>query len=398
MAKKKQTQQIQQLSPENYILQKARNLPVFECMVNEDWEFGKMASVSVARKHTNGNITLGLYLVDLNCLGVKDAHYLFNVSEPEYRRTITSNGNLDLISISYELAHNIVYAGLEFAKELGFNPHKDFSVARYILEEDTDEVELIEIECGKNGKPLYVKSELESNRIIAQLERAVGKGNYDFITPVEYEEIEEKNLYLNEEEDEFSKLTFEEKQVLFHQLSDSLISPDMDDYLKLVDLVNFVFNDLIDNNLVNDLCNAYVNNLRVDIMPFDVIPFELWGIEQGDLIITDQITELFIESYNLVKEYDKKGTKKVKKLKKLVGKIPAVRLLEYMILEINGKEDKCFEMIIDNYEKYPFYPIFRMQLLLPDNEYLPIVETNLMPDLHSLFHDRKMLHEIEFIN
>ena len=69
-----------------------------------------------------------------------------------------------------------------------------------------------------------------------------------------------------------------------------------------------------------------------------------------------------------------------------------------MILEINGKEDKCFEMIIDNYEKYPFYPIFRMQLLLPDNEYLPIVETNLMPDLHSLFHDRKMLHEIEFMN
>ena len=59
MAKKKQTQQAQQLSPENYIRQKARNLPVFECMINEDWEVGKMASVSVARKHTNGNITLG---------------------------------------------------------------------------------------------------------------------------------------------------------------------------------------------------------------------------------------------------------------------------------------------------------------------------------------------------
>jgi hypothetical protein len=164
MAKKKQTQQVQQLSPENYIRQKARNLPVFECMINEDWEFSKMASVSVARKHTNGNITLGLYLVDLNCLGVKDAHYLFNVSEPEYRRTITSNGNLDLTSISYELAHNIVYAGLEFAKELGFNPHKDFSVARYILEEDTDEVELIEIECGHDGKPMFVKANGKANR------------------------------------------------------------------------------------------------------------------------------------------------------------------------------------------------------------------------------------------
>jgi hypothetical protein len=45
MAKKKQTQQVQQLSPENYIRQKARNLPVFECMINEDWEVSKMASV-----------------------------------------------------------------------------------------------------------------------------------------------------------------------------------------------------------------------------------------------------------------------------------------------------------------------------------------------------------------
>jgi hypothetical protein len=200
------------------------------------------------------------------------------------------------------------------------------------------------------------------------------------------------------EDEEFSKLTFEEIQELFNQLTDSLISPDMEDYIKLADLIKFVFNGLIDNNLVDDLCNAYVNNLRVGIMPFEEIPFELWGIEQGDLIITDQMTDLFLKSYNLVKEFDKKGTKKVKELKKLVGNIPAVRLLEFMILEMNDKEDKCFEMAIDNYEKYPFYPIFKLQLLLPYNEYLPKVQTNLMPDLHSLFYYRTMLHEIEFMN
>ena len=206
MAKKKQTQQSQQLSPENYIRQKARNLPVFECMINEDWEVSKMASVSVARVHTNRNITVGFYLVDLNCLGVKDAHFLFNVSESEYRNTISKISRLKLISISYELAHNIIYDGLEFAKELGFNPHKDFSVARYILEEDTDEVELIEIECGENGKPLYVKSEwqseLESNRIIAQLDRSVGKGNYNYIIPFKSEMDEDEDIDFTNDENE----------------------------------------------------------------------------------------------------------------------------------------------------------------------------------------------------
>ena len=205
-------------------------------------------------------------------------------------------------------------------------------------------------------------------------------------------------MIMKTEDVEFSKLTFEEKQDLFQQLSDSLKSPNMEDYIKLVDLVNFTFNGLIDNDLVDDLCNAYANNLRVGFMPFEEIPFELWGIEQGDLIITDQMTDLFLKSYKLVKDYDKKGTKKVKELKKLVGNIPAVRLLELMILEINDKEDKCFEMTIDNYEKYPFYPIFRLQLLIPENEYLPKVQTNLMPDLHSLFYYRTMLHEIEFMS
>jgi hypothetical protein len=111
-----------------------------------------------------------------------------------------------LISVSYELAHNIVYAGLEFAKELGFNPHKDFSVAKYILEEDTDEVELIQIECGKNGKPLYVKSEWqseqESNRIIAQLDRSVGKGNYNYIIPFKSEMDEDEDIDFNKDDNE----------------------------------------------------------------------------------------------------------------------------------------------------------------------------------------------------
>jgi hypothetical protein len=44
---------------------------------------------------------------------------------------------------------------LEFAEEYGFKPHEDFSkVAQYILEEDTESIELMDIECGKDGKSL----------------------------------------------------------------------------------------------------------------------------------------------------------------------------------------------------------------------------------------------------
>ena len=35
---KKQNQSPQILSPENYIRQRARNLPIFKCFVNEGWD------------------------------------------------------------------------------------------------------------------------------------------------------------------------------------------------------------------------------------------------------------------------------------------------------------------------------------------------------------------------
>jgi hypothetical protein len=187
MAKKKKGKVVQMLTPENYIRQKARSLPLFECFINSDWEENGMANITVARKHSNGNITMGMYLTDLKCLGVKDAHYFFNISEREYRDILKDmEEQMDIETVSYILAHNIIFAGIEFADDYGFKPHKDFtSVAQYILEKDTDDIELIEIECGKEGKPLYVRgpfdSETRANKIIAQLEREAGPGNYDVI-------------------------------------------------------------------------------------------------------------------------------------------------------------------------------------------------------------------------
>lgn len=187
MAKKKQGKVVQMLSPQNYIRQKARTLPVYECKVNSNWVDVGIANLSIARKHSNGNITMGFYMVDLKCLGIKDAYYHFNISENKYRGLIEEfESFIQVETIPYVLAHNIVYAALEFAEDLGFTPHRDFtSIARYILEEDTEDVELIDIECGTDGKPLYVRSEDDTDEqakaIITQLEKTAGLGNFDFI-------------------------------------------------------------------------------------------------------------------------------------------------------------------------------------------------------------------------
>ncbi|MDP3446061.1 MAG: hypothetical protein Q8T08_24635, partial [Ignavibacteria bacterium] len=118
MAKKKNKKEAPMLSPENYIRQNARTLPIHECWVSKNWKENQMAQILVARKHSNENITLGFYLVDLNCLGVKDAFYQFNISEIKYKEILQKqNLNQELIKTDYVLVHNIIFEAVEFAAQ-----------------------------------------------------------------------------------------------------------------------------------------------------------------------------------------------------------------------------------------------------------------------------------------
>ncbi len=66
--------------------------------------------------------------------------------------------------IDYLTAHNIVHAELEFTEEYEFKHHKDFtSITKYILDEDTEDMPIIEIECGFNGLPTYMPRPLHNN-------------------------------------------------------------------------------------------------------------------------------------------------------------------------------------------------------------------------------------------
>lgn len=177
MAKKKNNVSVQQsLSPEKYIQTKARNLPVVECLIGENWQEVGFTTIVVARRHTNGNYTLGIYLTDIFCLGVKDSIYQFNLSEEEYKEykeQLSEPGNM--LPISYNEVHNLIWGSVAYAEEFGIEPCKEFGLTQYLLEEDSDDIPLIEYEFGKNGKPfLIVSSTLEGSRYLPLLEKSTG--------------------------------------------------------------------------------------------------------------------------------------------------------------------------------------------------------------------------------
>lgn len=195
MAKKKGKVIQMPLSPENYIRTRVRNLPIGDCFINKDWDKGGMANIFIVRNHTNGNKTVGLFLADTYCLGVKDTFYLFNIPDSDFSEILDKNNDegQEMIKADYPLLHNIIYGSIEFAEEYGFKPHKDFSLTKYILEEDDENVELMEIEFGMDGKPaIFIGKEKHPVNLIAQLDKTAGKGNYSIF----YEE-EDGDFYTN---------------------------------------------------------------------------------------------------------------------------------------------------------------------------------------------------------
>ncbi len=90
----------------------ARRLPVVECLINPNWQESGLATVVVARQHKNGNLTVGTYLIDVFCLGLKQTAFIVNDTDDNYRFTVDRLFEIqEREKTNYVLAHNVIYGG-----------------------------------------------------------------------------------------------------------------------------------------------------------------------------------------------------------------------------------------------------------------------------------------------
>lgn len=140
----------------DYIRQRVRTLPVGKCYMIPDWEETGETVAIVTRCHPKGTFTVGTYLIDTFCLGVKDSFYRFSINEYDLEELLRNYSNVKIEETDYAVVHNLIYGALEFAEEAGILPCKEFSLTQYILEEDTDAIPLMKFDYGKNGRHLLV--------------------------------------------------------------------------------------------------------------------------------------------------------------------------------------------------------------------------------------------------
>lgn len=141
------------------------------------WETG-IGPLLLARRAPEGKLGCAMFLVDVFCLGVKDAFW--KIATPAEFQTMRQNCEAHgrLREVSPEHLAKLVYKAVDYAQSFGFPPHRDFRQAGRLLAGIDPTACPDEFRFGQDGCPLYVRGPYESleeaRRIAAQISAAGG--------------------------------------------------------------------------------------------------------------------------------------------------------------------------------------------------------------------------------
>jgi hypothetical protein len=145
-----------------------------------------LPSVAVVREHSDNEVSVCGYLVDTYCQGVKNAVPPSLIDRRDVEGFLadffSAYGNGPPLPAPIELAQNLVLGAVDYAQTLGFDPHRDFYLAKPHL---GDWQPPSKIRFGLHGKPYFQQGPYDNpTRIMRTLDRSVGPGNYDFTTVI----------------------------------------------------------------------------------------------------------------------------------------------------------------------------------------------------------------------
>ncbi|MGI8552060.1 MAG: hypothetical protein ACR2PL_14940 [Dehalococcoidia bacterium] len=166
----------------------AARWPLYECVISKNWQDPHfLAEILVARRSPEGEIAAAVFLVDLGCLGVKNAMLRLLPSRADYEEDLRSNigATSGLKSIDLNCAAKIIGEAIAYARELGFSPSRDYPAAATLLGDADPGACKLKIPHGLDGKPFFVAGPYDNvPRIMQQLTRKFGPDNFLFAAPL----------------------------------------------------------------------------------------------------------------------------------------------------------------------------------------------------------------------
>jgi hypothetical protein len=177
------------LSPAT-ILRQAALLPMGSCFISSDWfdddlQHPRLVSVIVTRKAPQNIVVPAIALVDRTCLGVKNGFVAKPMVDVELDPFIVRLGEAHesgMEPCSPLIAQSVVYHAIDYARSLGFEPHKDFPEPLFGPRPEV----LLDTPLARPERPVYIAGPDDPMlRIVEHLTARLGPDGFELTLPIE---------------------------------------------------------------------------------------------------------------------------------------------------------------------------------------------------------------------
>ena len=161
----------------------ATRAPVKACIVSDRLFAEGIGQLVLARTLPSGMVAASFFLLDVWCLGVKDAFFAVMTPQKFGDRKDELSRQQSFTDIDPSIARKLLHDAAIYAAGLGLAPSEDFAQAEAIFGDIPMAMETFPF--GKNGKPFFISGPHDSptriRRILDTLAKRAGPDGFDFI-------------------------------------------------------------------------------------------------------------------------------------------------------------------------------------------------------------------------
>lgn len=170
------------ISPDRYV-----GCRILDSLVTDSIFDSGSGNVILARATPHGEVAVSAFVVDVFCLGVKEAFFAV-MQRPDYgmrfKPMLLKAFAAAWREMNPECLRKLVEGAVTYAQTLGFEPAEEYSIAARLF----GDVDLSQCEktftFGRKGRPCYVQGPSDDEemvyRVLKQLQEKCGEGGFDY--------------------------------------------------------------------------------------------------------------------------------------------------------------------------------------------------------------------------
>jgi hypothetical protein len=166
-------------------VRRAAGAPIQECLLPEGLFEGGIGTLILARGASPDYLNVGVFLVDVSCLGVKNVLFK-SIGSEEYEVLVAGASAMQsLADADPSHARRLLRDVTAWSGSFGFSPHRDYAAVEALFGDVNADACDTTFVFGRDGKPIYLPGPFETpaqvRRRLEQLRVRLGDDSFEAI-------------------------------------------------------------------------------------------------------------------------------------------------------------------------------------------------------------------------